>query len=146
MNLRQDELLDLYDFIDVMSNTQVPSVQGYLLRDGLKKHMNRTSSELNIIEPFLYKYHYHSRILDEAHLSILLSAIQNRRKMSFLYFSPKNSQSYTSKNTNPLFEREMEGSCRKHYHLKLSTITNMDDGTYLLTIPGMVSRNIVWKA
>jgi hypothetical protein len=25
--------------------TQIPSVQGYLLRDGLKKHMNRTSSE-----------------------------------------------------------------------------------------------------
>ena len=84
MSLHQDELIDLYDFIDVMSNTQVPSVQGYLLRDGLKKHMNRTSSEPASIEPFLYKYHYHSRILDEAHLSILLSAIQNNLQDRFL--------------------------------------------------------------
>ncbi|MDQ0873664.1 putative DNA-binding transcriptional regulator YafY [Paenibacillus sp. V4I3] len=117
--LSQDELLDLYDFVDVMSNTQVPSVQGYLLRDGLKKHMNRTSSEPTSIEPFLYKYHYHSRILDEAHLSILLSAIQKRRKIEFLYFSPKNSQSYSSKNTNPLFEREMEGKLQKTLPLKI---------------------------
>ncbi|NOU71709.1 WYL domain-containing protein [Paenibacillus sp. LMG 31458] len=117
--LTLDELIDLYDFIDVMSNTQVPSVQGYLLRDGLKKHMNRTSSEPTSIEPFLYKYHYHSRILDEAHLSVLLSAIQNRRKIDFLYFSPKNSQSYSSKNTNPLFEREMEGKLQKTLPLKI---------------------------
>ncbi|NOV01425.1 WYL domain-containing protein [Paenibacillus planticolens] len=110
--LTQDELLDLYDFVDVMANTQVPSVQGYLLRDGLKKHMNRTagtSAEPSGTEPFLYKYQYYSRILDEAHLSALLSAITQRRKVQFLYFSPKNNQAYASKNTNPLFEREMEG-------------------------------------
>jgi predicted DNA-binding transcriptional regulator YafY len=117
--LSQDELIDLYDFIDVMANTQVPSVQGYLLRDGLKKHMNRTSAELMAAEPFLYKYQYYSRILDEAHLSGLLSAITQRRKVQFLYFSPKNGQSYASKNTNPLFEREMEGQLQKALPLQI---------------------------
>ncbi|NQX67480.1 WYL domain-containing protein [Paenibacillus alba] len=117
--LTQDELIDLYDFVDVMSNTQVPSVQGYLLRDGLKKQLNRTSSKPAQVEPFLYKYHYHSRILDEAHLYILLSAIKSRRKVAFFYFSPKNNQSYSSKNTNPLFEREMEGKLQTTLPLKI---------------------------
>ncbi|OBZ15178.1 YafY family protein [Bacillus sp. FJAT-26390] len=107
--LSYDELLDLYDFIDIMANTQVPSVQGYLLRDGLKKHIARGQAEYNQIDPFLYKYHYYSRILDEAHLFTLLGAIRNRRSISFLYFSPKKETSYAAKNTNPLFERDTEG-------------------------------------
>ncbi|MFD0692595.1 helix-turn-helix transcriptional regulator [Paenibacillus sp. GCM10027628] len=117
--LSQDELIDLYDFVDVMANTQVPSVQGYLLRDGLKKYMNRLSDMSASTDPFLYKYHYYSRILDEAHLFTLITAIQNRRKVQFLYFSPKHSQSYASKNTNPLFEREMEGKHEKTLPLKI---------------------------
>ncbi|TXK80023.1 YafY family protein [Paenibacillus sp. N3.4] len=117
--LSQDELVDLYDFVDVMSNTQVPSVQGYLLRDGLKKQMTRAMSDMTLIEPFLYKYHYYSRILDEAHLFTLMTAIQNRCMVEFLYFSPKNSQSYASKNTNPLFERDMEGKWQTTLPLKI---------------------------
>ncbi|MBP1996590.1 helix-turn-helix transcriptional regulator [Paenibacillus eucommiae] len=107
--LSQDELLDLYDFVDIMANTQVPSLQGYLLRDGLKKRVARGDPDKTAIEPFLYKYHYYSRILDEAHLFTLLASIRKRCKVKFLYFSPKNSKSYASKNTNPLFERETEG-------------------------------------
>ncbi|NEW07878.1 WYL domain-containing protein [Paenibacillus sp. SYP-B3998] len=117
--LTADELIDLYDFVDVMANTQVPSVQGYLLRDGLKKHMNRSSPSLASIDPFLYKYHYYSRILDEAHLFTLLKAIRSRKNVQFLYFSPKNSQSYASKNTNPLFERDMEGKQENTLPLKV---------------------------
>jgi len=108
-DLSKDELLELYDLVDIMANTQVPSVQGYLLRDGLKKHMTRKQVDYGSVEPFLYKYHYYSRILDEAHLFTLLAAIRNRRMVSFLYFSPKKETSYTSKNTNPLFERDTEG-------------------------------------
>lgn len=107
--LSNDELLDLYDFVDIMANTQIPSVQGYLLRDGLKKHISRKQADYGQVEPFLYKYHYYSRILDEAHLFTLLSAIRDRRLVSFLYFSPKKETSYASKNTNPLFERETAG-------------------------------------
>lgn len=107
--LSHEELLDLYDFVDIMANTQVPSVQGYLLRDGLKKHIARRQADYGQIEPFLYKYHYYSRILDEAHLFTLLGAIRNRRLISFLYFSPKKETSYAAKNTNPLFERDTEG-------------------------------------
>lgn len=118
-NLSNDELIDLYDFVDVMANTQVPSVQGYLLRDGLKKHLLRNQVELHAVEPFLYKYHYYSRILDEAHLFTLLHAIRHQRKVRFLYFSPKSEKSYASKNTNPLFERDTEGKAEKTLPLKI---------------------------
>ncbi|MCS7461052.1 WYL domain-containing protein [Paenibacillus doosanensis] len=107
--LTDDELIDLYDFVDVMAGTQVPSVQGYLLRDVLKKALRKQAKEAALAEPFLYKYHYHSRILDEAHLFTLLGAIRQRRLVGFLYFSPKTGKSYASQNTNPLFERETEG-------------------------------------
>ncbi|MNZ79947.1 hypothetical protein D3C78_985660 [compost metagenome] len=117
--LRDDELIDLYDFIDIMSNTQLPSVQGYLLRDGLKKQMQRLPHDLAWSEPFIYKYHYYSRILDEAHLFTLLGAIRSRRRIRFLYFSPKKGKSYTSKNTNPLFERETVGTLEHTIPLKV---------------------------
>ncbi|GIO68166.1 MAG TPA: WYL domain-containing protein [Paenibacillus cookii] len=117
--LTDEELLDLYDFVDVMANTQIPSVQGYLLRDGLKKHLVRSGAEKEAVEPFLYKYHYHSRILDEAHLFAILDAIRGRRKMKFLYFSPKSDKSYASQNTNPLFERESQGKLETTLPLKV---------------------------
>ncbi|WP_019537420.1 WYL domain-containing protein [Paenibacillus ginsengihumi] len=109
LSLSDEELLDLYDYVDIMANTQVPSVQGFLLRDGLKKRLQRIYAGKPAAEPFLYKYHYYSRILDEAHLFPLLSCIRRRLRVRFLYFSPKSEQSYASKNTNPLFERETVG-------------------------------------
>ncbi|WP_054026587.1 helix-turn-helix transcriptional regulator [Bacillus sp. FJAT-28004] len=128
--LSNDELLHLYDFVDIMANTQIPSVQGYLLRDGLKKHMNRNQVDYGLVEPFLYKYHYYSRILDEAHLFSLLAAIRNRRLVSFLYFSPKKETSYTSKNTNPLFERDTEG--QKETLLPLKVVYDHQYGRWYL--------------
>ncbi|AWB43477.1 WYL domain-containing protein [Paenibacillus sp. CAA11] len=119
LELSEEELYDLYDFVDVMANTQVPSVQGYLLRDGLKKHFLRHDAETHATEPFLYKYHYYSRILDEAHLFTLLSAIRSREKVRFLYFSPKAEKSYAARNTNPLFERESVGKEVKVLPLKV---------------------------
>ncbi|SEO47919.1 YafY family protein [Paenibacillus sp. OV219] len=125
--LTGEELRDLLNFVDVMANTQIPSVQGYLLRDHLKKSAahKRSSSDdggggmSDAAEPFLYKYHYYSRILDEAHLFTLLGAIQNRRKVTLLYFSPKSDTSYASKNTNPLFEREHEGRAETALPIKV---------------------------
>jgi predicted DNA-binding transcriptional regulator YafY len=108
--LSDDELLDLYDFVDVMANTQVPAVQGYLLRDTLKKALGKRGFAPETSDIHLYKYHYHSRILDEAHLHLIFQAIRERRKLHFLYLSPKKGKNYASKNTNPLFERETEGS------------------------------------
>ncbi|MEF3310524.1 WYL domain-containing protein [Paenibacillus sp. GYB004] len=119
MQLSEEELYDLYDFVDVMTHTQVPSVQGYMLRDGLKKHFLRGAADKPAVEPFLYKYHYYSRILDEAHLFPLIQAIRSRRKVRFLYFSPKADKSYASKNTNPLFERESSGRLETALPLKV---------------------------
>lgn len=118
-DLSDEELCDLYDFVDVMTNTQVPSVQGYLLREALKKQVVRISGDKTAQEPFLYKYHYYSRILDEAHLFTLLGAIRSRRKIRFLYFSPKAEKSYASKNTNPLFAREAEGRLERTVPLRI---------------------------
>src|SRR5690606_32195952 len=52
-------------------------------------------------------------------LFTLLHAITHRRKISFIYFSPKSEKSYTSKNTNPLFEREQDGIKAKTLPLKI---------------------------
>lgn len=117
--LTDEELLDLYDFVDIMANTQVPSVQGYLLREGLKKHLQRHQVEPHATETFLYKYHYYSRILDEAHLFALLHAIRHRRRVEFLYFSPKSNKSYAAKNTNPLFAKETVGRIERTLPLKI---------------------------
>ena len=90
--LTAQEQLELYDFVDIMANTQVPSVQGYLLRDSLKKAIAASYPEQEVTEPFIYKYHYYSRILDEAHLYTLLSAIRQCKRVQFVYFSPKTIQ------------------------------------------------------
>ncbi|MCR2804116.1 helix-turn-helix transcriptional regulator [Paenibacillus soyae] len=107
--LTDDELIDLYDFVDVLANTQVPSVQGYLLRDTLKKALKARGLHSEVTETHVYKYHFHSRILDEAHLFTIYKAIESRRRLKFLYLSPKKGTRYNSKNTNPLFERQTEG-------------------------------------
>lgn len=107
--LSDEELLDLYDFVDVMANTQVPAVQGYLLRDTLQKALTLRGVEPEAFDTHLYKYHYHARILDEAHLHTVFRAIRERKKLSFLYLSPKKGKNYASKNTNPLYERDTEG-------------------------------------
>lgn len=107
--LSDDELLDLFDYVDVVANTQVPSVQGYLLRATLKKALRKRGFDPDAAETHRYKYHYHSRILDEAHLYTIFRAIRQRKKLHFLYLSPKKGKTYTSQNTNPLFERETEG-------------------------------------
>ncbi|MEO3946280.1 WYL domain-containing protein [Gorillibacterium sp. CAU 1737] len=117
--LTEEELLDLFDFVDVMANTQVPSVQGYLLRDGLKKQLLRDGRSPAELEPFLYKYHYYSRIVDEAHLFPLLDAIRRRCKVRFVYFSPKSEKSYASKNTNPSFPREAGGRIEQLVPIKV---------------------------
>ncbi|MFC6653955.1 helix-turn-helix transcriptional regulator [Paenibacillus rhizoplanae] len=107
--LTDDELLDLFDYVDVIANTQIPSVQGYLLRDTLKKALRIRGILPEATETHRYKYHYHSRILDEAHLYTIHGAIQQRRRIKFLYLSPKKGMNYTSQNTNPLFARESAG-------------------------------------
>jgi predicted DNA-binding transcriptional regulator YafY len=107
--LSGDQLLDLYDYVDVIANTQTPSVQGYLLRDTLKKVLRKRGYTLEATETHRYKYNYHSRILDEAHLYTIFAAIQQRKKIKFLYLSPKKGKNYASQNTNPLFERETRG-------------------------------------
>jgi predicted DNA-binding transcriptional regulator YafY len=117
--LTDEELVDLYDFVDIMANTQVPSVIGYLFRDNLKKHIQQKKPNESYIEPFLYKYHYYSRILDESHLFQFLKAIQERRKVKFLYFTPKSQKAYSSKNTNPMFAKDIEGKLVQTLPLKV---------------------------
>lgn len=118
-HLSDEELLDLYDFVDVMANTQVPSVHGYLLRDSLKKQLLLDHEGQYLTDTFLYKYHYHFRILDEAHLFTLLGAINKRCRVQFQYFTPKAEKSYAAQQTNPRFERDGEGTWHKALPLKI---------------------------
>ncbi|ANE45244.1 transcriptional regulator [Paenibacillus swuensis] len=111
-DLSEEERTDLYDFVDVMANTQIPSVQGFLLRDSLKRTVGSEP-------PFAYKYHYPSRLLDEAHLYRLLAAIQARREIQFVYYSPKSRTSYGSRNTNPLFESQSKGRAERVLPMKV---------------------------
>lgn len=132
--LSQKELIDLYEFVDIMANTQIPSVQGYLLRDNLKKALKSAVPEEEwddrLLEPFSYKYHYDARILDEAHLYTLLRTIHLRKRISFQYFSPKNRKSYSAKETNPLFGRETE--VRRESTLPLKVVYDHQYGRWYL--------------
>jgi hypothetical protein len=118
--LAEDELLDVHDYACMMANTQLPSVQGYLLRDMMSKLLTRDRGfDAESLDVFRYKYHYYSRILDEAHLFPLFEAIEGRCYVSFRYFSPKKETSYSSRNTNPLFEREAGGNRERVLPLKI---------------------------
>ncbi|MFC5401339.1 helix-turn-helix transcriptional regulator [Cohnella soli] len=128
--LSDDELLDLFDYVDVIANTQVPSVQGYLLRSTLKKALIKRGFDADVAETHRYKYHYHSRILDEAHLYTIFRAIRQRKKLHFLYLSPKKGKKYSSQNTNPLFERESDGVV--HTVLPLRVIFDHQYGRWYL--------------
>ncbi|OWA34200.1 WYL domain-containing protein [Saccharibacillus sp. O16] len=132
--LSQKELIDLYEFVDIMANTQIPSVQGYLLRNNLKKALRSAIPEDEwddgLLEPFSYKYHYDARILDEAHLYTLLRTIKRRRRISFQYFSPKSRKSYSAKDTNPLFGRE--GEPRREATLPLKVVYDHQYGRWYL--------------
>ncbi len=139
--LNDEELAELYDFVDIMANTQVPSVIGYLLRDNLKKHIQWNKPNESYNEPFLYKYHYFTRILDEAHLFQFLKAIEERRKVKFLYFTPKAQKAYSSQNTNPVFAKEMEG--KRVLTLPLKVVYDHQYGRWYLL--GTESRHGIRK-
>ncbi|WP_322922864.1 helix-turn-helix transcriptional regulator [Paenibacillus campi] len=116
--LSANELLDLYEFVDVMAHTRLPSVQGYLLRDNLKIALRSTVPEQQwdeaLLEPFSYRYHYEARILDEAHLAALLSMIEQQRYVSFQYYSPSRKRAYAARSTNPLFSN---GQAPRRQHM-----------------------------
>ncbi|WP_432774467.1 WYL domain-containing protein [Brevibacillus gelatini] len=117
-SLSDDELLDLHDFIDVMANTQLPAVPGYLLRHKVKRCLDsRLQREDWAV--FLYKYHFVSRILDEQQALLLATAIAEQKKVKFCYFTPKRSKFYDSQNTNPAFLRDSTGKPQHVYPLRV---------------------------
>ncbi len=138
--LTPDELLDLYEYVDVMAHTRIPSVQGYLLRDNLKIALQKAIPESewddSLLEPFSYRYHYEARILDEAHLAMLTRMIQQQRFVSFQYYSPSRKRSYAARSTNPLFSSEQE-PIRQHV-LPARIIYDHQYGRWYLigTLPG----------
>lgn len=130
--LSQEELIELYEFVDVMANTRIPSVQGYLLRDNLKKALKATISteqwDESLLEPFGYRYHYDARILDEAHLYTLLRMIREQRYISFQYYSPSRKRSYAAQHTNPLFASDQQPF--RHHILPLQVVYDHQYGRW----------------
>lgn len=127
--LTPTELVELYDFVDIMAHTKVPSVQGYMLRDVLKRKLTCISPEENI-QVYSYKYHYVSRILDEYHLYTIMQAYNHRRSLTFLYHSPKKKKVFEAKNTNPLFEKETSGT--KQHVIPVKVIYDHQYGRWYL--------------
>ncbi|WP_139488038.1 helix-turn-helix transcriptional regulator [Brevibacillus dissolubilis] len=127
--LSTDELLDLYDFVHIMANTELPSVQGYILLDALKNQLQfiRAGRDLNA---FLYKYHYFSRILDEYQAFFLFQAIQECKTIRFTYYTPKRKVRYESLNTNPLFAKETVGASQ--HTIPLTVIYDHQYGRWYL--------------
>ncbi|MFS0727253.1 WYL domain-containing protein [Paenibacillus sp. 1P07SE] len=125
-----DQLLELYDYVDLMASTRLPSVHGYLLRDSLKKLLLRSESGVPELDVTLYKYHYYSRILDEAHVFGLIAAMRRRCRIRFLYFSPKSKHSYSASQTNPRFQREPSG--REKLVLPLQVVYDHQFGRWYL--------------
>lgn len=102
------EWVDLYYFVDIMAHTRIPSVQGFLLRDRLQKWLSRQPVRVPF-QRIRFKYHYPTRLLDEAHLYPLLQAIERHRMVAFQYFTPRTHQHYVAQPTNPLFARKKAG-------------------------------------
>ena len=129
-SLTTEQLLEIFAFVDIMASTQLPSVHGYLLRDSLKKLLIRQGINTEVLDAFLYKYHYYSRILDEAHVFSLIETMRQRRLIQFLYFTPKSPHSYSANQTNPLFQREHKG--REKTVLPLQIIYDHQFGRWYL--------------
>ncbi|WP_400163570.1 helix-turn-helix transcriptional regulator [Brevibacillus sp. TJ4] len=128
--LTDEEIVDLFAFVDVMANTQVPSLQGFLLRDSLKALLVQRHGSIAPSDFFHYKYHYYTRILDEANLYAVFQAIRQRKHIKCLYLSPKSEKRYASKNTNPLFAKKQEG--RNEYVLPVKVIYDHQYGRWYL--------------
>lgn len=116
--LTDDELLDLYDFIDFMANTQLPAVPGYLLLEKVKRYI-KCRLKRSDASAFLYKYHFVSRILDEYQALMLTDAIRQRKIVEFHYYTPKRRKFYDSQNTNPTFQRDTSGRHQKVIPLRV---------------------------
>ncbi|PSK03132.1 WYL domain-containing protein [Brevibacillus porteri] len=117
-SLTDDELLDLYDFIDFMANTQLPAVPGYLLQEKVKRYL-KYRLKITDASAFLYKYHFVSRILDEYQALLLTEAIRQRKIVEFHYYTPKRRKFYDSQNTNPAFQRDSSGRHQKVIPLRV---------------------------
>ncbi|MDG5787160.1 WYL domain-containing protein [Evansella sp. AB-P1] len=95
--LTKDELIDLYYFVDYVSSTEVPSAQGYLLRDTLRNHLIHSCKiEEQALDAYIYKYNYFGRILDEYIVLKLMNAIQHKQMVKISYYPVKMKRKYAS--------------------------------------------------
>lgn len=95
-SLNDDELDELYAFVDFSANTDVFSAAGYLLLDSLESYL-RTVRNRQPVSLFAYKYNYYGRILDEYVCHKLLGCIAARRKIRIVY-EGKNYRRYRARN------------------------------------------------
>lgn len=123
--LEPEELQRLELFVHVMAGTRVPSVQGFLLQDSLRRSLGETEC---LSARTGFAYHYDCRILDEAYLYPLLSAIEDGIQVTFDYLTPKSDSRYAARGTNPLHARH--SPARKVTLLPLKTIYDHQYGRW----------------
>ena len=83
-SLTDEELDELYSFVDFAANTDIFSAAGYLLLDSLGDYL-RMERGRQPVSPFAYKYNYFGRILDEYVCHELLQCLAERRKIRIVY-------------------------------------------------------------
>lgn len=83
-SLTDEELDELYSFVDFAANTDIFSAVGYLLLDSLGDYL-RVERGMLPVSPFAYKYNYFGRILDEYVCHELLQCLAERRKIRIVY-------------------------------------------------------------
>lgn len=86
----QDELLDLYAFIQFFTYAEIPAAPGFLLLEKLQKHLlEREGVVHEKLNHTIYQYPYCGRVLDEYMCYELLPAIEEGRQIDMSYSSVK---------------------------------------------------------
>ena len=99
-HVSDEELLQLYQFVNFAANTSLSSVPGYFLLDTLKAFF-QFKDEDRKLDFFSYRDNNFMRILDEYKCQELIKAINEQCYVSFYYFSKTSKIRAFSKNMTP---------------------------------------------
>lgn len=95
--LSDHELMDLYTFVHYKANTHLLSVPGYLLLEFLEIYLKQKLPDKQL-EFLWYRFIHFSRVLAEYKCYELMKAMEEKRMVSFRYYSKKQKQKANTKN------------------------------------------------
>lgn len=144
--LSDDELCELFDFVDVMANTQVPSVQGYLLRDSLKKQLNRRSLANAAADPFYINIIIIREFLMKPTSTLCYRQSGSGARYSFYTFLQRKARIIQPDQPIHCLSGKQRAGWRICCRSRSSMIINMEDGICWQAINARESVNTGWRA